>query len=221
MKTAIVVGATGLVGKQLIGLLCQDSRFTKVVAITRKPYSFYNPKVINKVIDFSQLSSYKHCFVGDALFSCLGTTLKQAGSRAAQRIVDVEYQLQIAQIASLNKVTHYFLVSSSGANSNAVSSYFKMKGELEDKVKTLTFNKITILRPSLLIGQRSQTRIGETFASYLLSLLCKIPPFKRYRPITGRQVARKLVDTAHHQTDKIVIYSLQDLFTTHRKTTDI
>ena len=119
-------------------------------------------------IHYYPLHFSKEPLKGDVLFSCLGTTKKQAGSIAAQRIVDFDYQLQIAQIAVENGVPHYLLVSSSGANAKSRAAYMKMKGELEEQVKALPFQRISIFQPSLLLGDRPESRFGEQLAALFM-----------------------------------------------------
>jgi len=212
MKTAIVLGATGLVGKNLIRQLAGESSFEKVISVTRRPIKYTYEKVLNEVISFDHMNEAGNIFKGDVLFSCLGTTKKQAGSLQNQRIVDFDFQYQAAKISAQNGVAHYVLVSSSGANKNSSSPYLKMKGELEDEVMTLPFKKISILQPSLLVGERKEVRFGEAFASWVLPILCKLPPLKRYRPISGDAVARKMVSIGLSQRSSREIYALDEIF---------
>ncbi|KZN62412.1 hypothetical protein N473_19355 [Pseudoalteromonas luteoviolacea CPMOR-1] len=212
MKTAIVLGATGLIGKSLVQQLAEQAEVEKVVAITRRPVDYPSDKITNQVVDFDNLSQFAHTFQGDVLFSCLGTTKKQAGSIAKQRIVDLDYQLQVAKLAAQNQIKHYFLVSSSGANANSHSPYLQMKGELEQQVKQLHFDTVNIFQPSLLIGQRSDIRIAETLGNYLLPTLCKLPWLKKYRPISGQQVAKKMVAVAMTEHKRTQTYALDVLF---------
>lgn len=212
MTTAIVVGATGLIGEALVEQLANDNTITKIIAVTRRNVPFNSPKVVNKVIDFENLNQYSLVFKGDILFSCLGTTRKLAGSIQNQRRVDLDYQYQIARLARDNDVKHYLLVSSSGANAQSRSAYLQMKGELENKVTQLDFESTSILRPSLLLGHRNHFRLGETIGSYILPFLCKLPGLARYRPITGVQVAKKLVQVAKGPDNKHQVFSLDELF---------
>jgi len=195
-KTAIVVGSTGLVGAHLVELLAKSDVFDKVVSITRRPIAYETSKVENHVVDFSRLNDYPALFNGHALFSCLGTTAKQAGSLNAQRLVDLEFQLCAAELAKQQGVSHYLLVSSSGANASSLSPYLKMKGELERSVEALEFDVTTIVQPSLLLGHRADTRLAEGLASQVLPLVCKLPWLAKYRPITGLDVAKKLLECA-------------------------
>lgn len=196
-KTAIVIGATGLVGSQIVNQLLKAEHVDKVITLTRRalrePEQHKSTKVENHVVDFDRLPDSAALFQGDILFSCLGTTVKQAGSIKAQRIVDLDYQYQAAKLAQEQGVSHYLLVSSSGADSNSVSPYLKMKGELEDKIEGLGFQYVSIFQPSLLLGKRESARVAEGLASKVLPLICKLPGLKRYRPIYGAEVAQKMV----------------------------
>ncbi|AOT08805.1 NAD-dependent epimerase/dehydratase family protein [Pseudoalteromonas luteoviolacea] len=212
MKTAIVLGATGLIGKILVQQLIEQAAIEKVIAITRRPVDYQSDKIINQVVDFDNLTQFVHIFHGDMLFSCLGTTKKQAGSIAKQRTVDLDYQLQVAKLAAQNQIKHYFLVSSSGANADSSSSYLQMKGELEHHVKQLHFDTVNIFQPSLLVGQRPDTRIAETLGNYLLPTICRLPWLKKYRPISGQQVAKKMVSVAMTKHKKSHTYALDVLF---------
>ncbi|TQF70291.1 NAD(P)H-binding protein [Pseudoalteromonas luteoviolacea] len=212
MKTAIVLGATGLIGKHLVEQLQHHSLFSKVVAVTRRPVDFGSAKVTNAVVNFEQLENHADVFQGDILFSCLGTTKKQAGSIAKQRIVDFDYQLQAAQLAKRNKVAHYLLVSSSGANGKSRSPYLKMKGQLEDEIRQLHFERTSIIQPSLLLGQRDHTRIAETLGSYFLPVLCKLPSLRRFKPIKGSQVATKMVEISLMPPQNKCFFKLDELF---------
>ncbi|MDK2594096.1 NAD(P)H-binding protein [Pseudoalteromonas obscura] len=212
MKTAIVLGATGLIGQRVTQILAQQPVIEKVVAVTRRPIQYDSEKIVNEVVNFEKLNHYQHIFQGHMLFSCLGTTRKQAGSIAEQRRVDFDYQYQAASLAAYNQVAHYLLVSSSGANANSVSPYLKMKGELEQNIKQLGFKHLSIFQPSLLIGHRPDTRIAETIGNHLLPLICKLPGLQKYRPISGAQVATKMVSVAMSGPPPYETYRLDEIF---------
>jgi len=212
-KIAIVIGATGLIGQALIEALVHAQHIDKVRVLTRRPFKHPSLKVECHVIDFEHLEDYAILFAGDILFSALGTTIKQAGSVAAQRKVDLEYQFKAVQLAQKMGVSHYLLVSSSGANAHSKNPYLKMKGELEDKVKQLVFPCISIFQPSLLVGHRVKLRLGEKFASWILSIICILPRLKRYRPITGKQVATKMVQVSRQLGAGIDYFKLDEIFT--------
>lgn len=211
-KTAVIVGSTGLVGSHLTSLLANAPFIFKIVSITRRPVRYDSKKIVNVVLEYEQLANYSHYFKGDFLFSCLGTTRKQAGSIEAQRKVDLEYQLTAAKIACDNNVGHYFLVSSSGANANSNNAYLAMKGELEQSIKKLPFKSITIIQPSLLLGNRNQSRLAEGIGGLLLPTLCKLPGLHRFRPIHAKLVAKKMLELSESTTFGIHTVTLDQVF---------
>lgn len=193
VKKAIVIGATGLVGRCVVEQLLAAEHIDQVVSLSRRPIEYESKKHINYLVDYDCLDRYADLFKGDYLFSCLGTTRKQAGSLAAQRKVDVDYQYHAAQLAAQQGLSHYLLVSSSGADTSSHNAYLKMKGELEEKVSNLNFNRVSVFQPSLLLGARKQKRTAEMLGAYLLPLICLLPGLRRYRPIQAEQVARKMI----------------------------
>lgn len=211
-KKAIVIGATGLVGNAVVELLLASEHFDKVITLTRRKMSHSSDKFENHTVDFDQLDKHAALFKADLLISCLGTTLKQAGSLSAQRTVDLDYQFMVAQLAANHGINHYLLVSSSGANSTSKNAYLQMKGELEEKVSTLNFARISILQPSLLLGQRTQFRFGETVGAWLLPTLCLIPGLQKYRPIRAQKVAQKLYSLTLFEASGLEYFRLDQIF---------
>ena len=211
-KIALVIGATGLVGQALVHQLAQTESIGKVVAFTRRSVSYSSAKIDNQIIDFDLLEGYTPLFQGDYLFSCMGTTRKQAGSIEAQRKVDVDYQFNAAKLAVGNGVRHYLLISSSGANAKSNNAYLKMKGELEQKIQTLPFNRISIFQPSLLLGKRTNVRMGEKFASWVMPAFCQIPGLRRFRPITDEQVAARMIWVSQNPGPPVEFYTLDEIF---------
>lgn len=197
MKKAIVIGATGMVGTQLIDLLLHTRQYSEVVSLVRKPTGITHPKLSEYRIDFDKPEKWKELIKGDVLFSTLGTTLARAGSKDAQYKVDFTYQYEIARIAAKNGVQRYVLVSSAGANARSGAFYMRMKGQLEDAVKTLPFQVVSIIRPGQLAGERTEKRMGETIGLKVMKFLNKIGMFKRYRPIHARQVALAMINAAN------------------------
>ncbi len=209
---ATVIGATGLVGRELVDQLADADHISKVITITRRSSKHSSSKVLNQVVDFDHLEDYASSFSADFLFSCLGTTRKQAGSIAGQRKVDHDFQFKAAQLAESNGVHHYLLVSSSAANDQSNNPYLKMKGELEQRIKSLSFERISIFQPSLLLGQRTDFRLGEKLAGWVLPLLCTLPGLRRFRPITGEQVAAKMVQVSRQSGQGLERFQLDELF---------
>jgi uncharacterized protein YbjT (DUF2867 family) len=200
-NTAIILGATGLVGRHLVNLLLDDTRYKQVKVFVRRPLGFEHPKLVQHVIDFDHPEEWQELVTGDALFSCLGTTIRAAGSREIQYKVDYTYQYRGAKIAAGNGVSIYVLVSSSGANSASKFFYPRIKGELDRDVEKLPFHIIRILKPSVLAGERQEKRPGESLAVVLGNLLIPlIPPLKKYRPIPAAIVAKAMINAANDTT---------------------
>lgn len=211
-NTALVIGATGLVGRALTNQLAEAGHISKIITLTRRPAPHPSAKVQNQVIDFDHLEDYAASFRADLLFSCLGTTRKKAGSIAAQRQVDLDYQYRAAQLAAVHGVRHYLLVSSSNANPVSNNPYLKMKGELEERVQTLPFKRISIFQPSLLRGSRVDFRFGEKLGSWVLDMVCRFPWLRRFRPISGEQVAARMVQVSQQPGQSLEWFRLDEIF---------
>lgn len=216
-KTAIIIGASGLVGSCLLPQLLQNDKYRKIKVFVRKELSFKHEKLEQHVVDFDNLEKSRHLITGDELFSTLGTTRRKAGSKEAQYKVDYNYQYNFARIASENKVEKYFLVSSAGASENSKNFYLKMKGELDRDVQRLNFKTIEIFRPSALAGKRKETRVAEIMAVKVGIFLARIAPkYRKYRPVHGYIVARGLVNLAN--SAKVIekleakIYTFDEIF---------
>ena len=199
---AIVLGATGATGQELVKLLLKDPNFSKVTIFVRKKPRVKHKKLTTYEIDFSRLNEYKGLINGDVIFSALGTTLSQAGSKTQQYLVDFNYQYEFAKIGSENKVIHYSLVSSVGANIKSPFFYPKTKGALEEAVKKLGFNNIYIFQPPFLIRQSNLIRPGEKIALKILKLLNQIGILKSQKPISVSDLAQKMINEI--KSDKTV-----------------
>ena len=212
MKTALVIGATGLVGRELVQQLLQDNRFDKVVPFVRRTTGVSQAKLQEHRINFDAMESWQHLVTGDVLFSALGTTIRQAGSQSAQYKIDYTYQYNVAKAAALNGVSTYVLVSSAGANADSRIFYSRMKGELEEAVKMLSIPFIHIIQPGLLTGDRKEFRLGEKLATPLLSAITLLPGIRKYRPIHARIVAKAMINAAFEQSQPITTHTLEGVF---------
>ena len=192
-RTANVIGATGLVGKQLVSLLLKDENFGKVRIFVRKDSGISHPKLEQQIIDFKKYETWEKQLTGDVLFSTLGTTLKQAGSKEKEYEVDFTFNLNFAKKAKDNGIKNYVLVSSVGANSRSGIFYTRMKGELDDEVARLGFENLSILRPSSLTGKREEKRLMEMISIPIATFLTKFI-FKKYRPISDKIVAAAMIN---------------------------
>ncbi len=194
-KTAIVIGATGLVGSHLLQDLLKDKYFDKVIVLSRRTTGIKDGKLTEHIVNFDDVSSYQKLVKGDVLFSCMGTTIKKAGSKDAQWKIDYTYQLEVAEAARKNEVSSMVLVSSSGASSKSRIFYSRMKGELEEAIRKLNFSNYLIFQPSLLVGPRTEVRRGEQWGEKIAKVLMKVlPPLRKYKPIHGAEVAQAMIN---------------------------
>jgi uncharacterized protein YbjT (DUF2867 family) len=212
MKTALLIGATGLVGSALLDLLLNDSRFEKVKVFVRRGTGKSHPKLEEYQVDFDALSNWKDFLKGDVLFSALGTTLKKAGSKEAQYKIDYTYQYEVAKAAAENGVPLLVLVSSAGASSQSNIFYSRIKGELEAAVQTFSFSHIHILQPGILKGNREEFRLGEGIGVGLLTVLGKLSGHQKYRPVPAITVAQAMRNAAFRQQHKIERWTLEGVF---------
>jgi uncharacterized protein YbjT (DUF2867 family) len=193
-RTAVVAGATGLVGGELVRALAEDPDYDRVIALVRRPIDLPS-KVESLVVDFDRLGDA--VFTADDAFSALGTTIKKAGSKEAFRKVDYDYAYAFAELAK-KSAKGFFLVSALGANAKSSIFYNQVKGELEDAIATLGFESFAAARPSILEGERAERRVGEAIGGGLASLVGALPftATRRLRPVPGRLVARALIALA-------------------------
>jgi uncharacterized protein YbjT (DUF2867 family) len=212
MKTALVIGATGLVGKELVGQLLQDTRFGKVIVFVRRAASRTHPKLEEHIVDFDHPAGWRDLVRGDVLFSAMGTTIGKAGSQEAQYKIDYTYQYDAAHAAAENGVPAYVLVSSAGASSQSRIFYSRMKGELEDAVKGLPFSYIRIMQPGILAGDREEFRMGERIGIGVMSVLGHLPGLTAYKPYHASVVARAMIRAALEEDARIRTYKLKDIF---------
>jgi len=208
-----MIGATGLVGSQLLAQLLGDERFGGVLALGRKKTGRSHPKLEDQVIDFDVPASCSSLVKGDVAFSALGTTLRQAGSQAAQKKVDYDYQFAFAKAAAQNGVAAYVLVSSASASPSSRVFYSRIKGELDRDVQKLGFGRVRIMRPSLLGGDRQAARPGEKIGSVVLGALNALGIAKKYREIHGDVVAKAMIQAALDPEPGTRIFTLDEIFT--------
>jgi uncharacterized protein YbjT (DUF2867 family) len=192
MKTAIVIGATGLVGSTLVKQLLDNSIYSKVVLLLRKPLNISHSKLVQEVIDFDKLDASK--IVGDDLFCAMGTTIRKAGSQEAQYKIDCTYPYEIGKIAKANGVKQYILVSAVGANLKSSNFYLKTKGSVEQQVQSLGFQNFVSLRPSMLLGDRGEFRLGEKIGMVLSNMLSPLlfGSLRKYHGIEASDVAKAM-----------------------------
>ncbi len=190
---AIVVGATGATGTDLLNLLFTDSSFDKINIFVRRETSIHNNKLDTNIIDFDKPEEWKKKVKGDVLFSCLGTTLKAAGSKKAQWKIDYDYQYEFAKAARQNGVSNYVLVSSASASKDSSFFYTKMKGQLEEDIKKLGFEKTIILKPPLL-ERKGSKRPGEVWGLKILKFINSLGILKSQRPLSTENLAKVMIN---------------------------
>ncbi|GAB3424784.1 NAD(P)H-binding protein [Niabella aquatica] len=208
---ALVIGATGATGKDLVHQLLENKSFEEVHIFVRKHFEQLHQKLKIHVIDFERPQDWEHLVKGTVAFSCMGTTLKAAGSKAAQRKVDYDYQYNFAKAASENKVDDYVLISAYGADAGSAIFYNKLKGELENAVKKLRFKRIVILRPGLL-ERKNTRRFGEALSGKILKMVTSLGLFKRFKPLPTSVLAKAMINALHLQPDGITAIRLNEIF---------
>ena len=209
MKTALLAGATGLIGGQLLPLLLADNYYEKVIVISRKPLEIQHSKLQNVVVNFEQLYSVSNELKADDVYCCLGTTIRQVGSQEKFRRVDYDYPKELAWITRQNGARQYLLVSALGADISSRIFYNRVKGETELIISQSGFEGIHIFRPSLLIGPRKEHRSGEEAAKVFYKYLGFLIPAK-YKSIESVKVARAMLAYAkQNQTGHFIHESIQ------------
>ena len=210
-KTAIVVGATGLVGSHILKHLLSDNRYAKVIVFHRRSTGLKSPKLTEHIIKFDEINIWRHLIKGDELYSALGTTIKKAGNETAQYKIDYDHQLDVAKAAASNGIPSYALVSSLGASKKSKTFYLNMKGCLDKQVQKIGFKKVLIIQPSFLKGNRSESRPWEKVGIIAADIITKLPWLKKYKPIHAQQVAKAMInglnDPASH-----TIYEGEEVF---------
>ena len=202
---ALVIGATGATGQEIVSQLLENDSFNSVSIFVRKDPNITHSELKTYAIDFSKLEEYKELIKGDVLFSCLGTTLRDAGSKEKQYLVDYTYQYEFAKIASDNGVPIYSLISSTGANENSPFFYPKIKGKLEEAVKKLSFKTIQIFQPPTLIRQKNLIRLGEKIGIKIFGFLNSFGILKSQKPLPVSTLARVMVEKLKmKQKEKII-----------------
>ena len=193
---ALVIGATGATGREIVKSLLNDNEVEKVTIFVRNLPTLEHEKLKTHVIDFNEIEKHKDLISGNVLFSALGTTKKAAGGKKEQYLVDYTYQYEFAKIASENGMGQLSLVSSVGANFKSFFFYPKIKGALEEAVKKLNFKQIDIFQPPMLVRQPDLMRAGEKSGIKFLHRLNKIGILKSQKPLAVEALAQKMLKMA-------------------------
>jgi uncharacterized protein YbjT (DUF2867 family) len=193
MKTALIVGASGLIGKHLAQKLLESNYYEKVSVIVRKPLNIIHPKLEQIIMDFENLDASK--IMAEDIFCCLGTTMKQAGSKEAFYKVDFTYPLNFAKAGLANGAKQFLFVSSMGADEKSLVYYSRVKGEIEKALSDLHYSTLLIFRPSMLEGERENPRMGEKIGNVVMNFFAPLIPDK-YKVIMGEKVAQAMLELA-------------------------
>ncbi|MGG0240375.1 oxidoreductase [Bacillus rhizoplanae] len=212
-RSALVLGASGLVGQEVTQLLIDSDYYDSVTIFVRKPLEWEHEKLQQKQVDFSILEQYKEFFAVDDVFNCLGTTIKKAKTKENFKKVDYDYTIRAARLAEEQGVQNFLVISSMGANTKSLFFYSQVKGQMEEDIKKLVIDGIHIFRPSLLLGEREEFRFGERMGekiSGIMPFLFK-GSFTKYRPISAEQVARGMYVTALREESGVHVHESSEI----------
>ena len=209
MKTALVFGSSGLIGGHLLNELIQSDNYNKIKLFVRSDYGSIHSKTEIIKTDFNNLENHKEDIKGDDCFFCIGTTKQNSPDKNEYRRVELDVPKQIAQIAKSNLVNSFVFVSSGYADPKSSGDYLKFKGEVEEELKRLNFPNLGIMRPSFLLGNRKEKRIGEKIGIFVFKLLSPlfVGPLKKMKPIHSEIVAKAMIKISKNENDQIVFES--------------
>ncbi|OIJ13424.1 hypothetical protein BKP37_10650 [Anaerobacillus alkalilacustris] len=212
-KTALIFGATGLVGNELIKLLLQREEYYKIVSVSRRSVGLTHEKLKEYIVDFNKLEQYEKLFKVDTVFCALGTTMKQAKTKEQFIKVDFDFPLKIAELAKENGVRQFFIITAMGANPKSKFFYNRVKGDVEGAIKELQLPSLYIVRPSLLLGNRKDNRLGEEIGQMIA---VKLPflfggPFQKYKPNRSEDVARAMYNLSLNEQRGVYVIETSSL----------
>ena len=209
MKTALLFGASGLVGSHVLNQLISNNNYSKIKLFVRSSINMSDPKIEIIQTDFNNLENHREDIKGDDCFFCIGTTKKNSPDKNEYKRVELEVPKQIAQIAKSNLVNSFVFISSGYADPKSSGDYLKFKGEVEEELKRLNFPKLGIMRPSFLLGDRKEKRIGEKIGIFVFKLLSPLflGPLKKMKPIHSATVAKAMITITQNDSSKIIFES--------------
>ena len=209
MKTALLFGSSGLVGGHLLNQLINDNKYSKIKLFIRKDPEISDLKVEVIKTNFNNLENHKEDIKGEDCFFCIGTTKQNSPDKNEYRRVELEVPKQIAQIAKSNLVNSFVFVSSGYADPKSSGDYLRFKGEVEEELKRLNFPKLGIMRPSFLLGDRKEKRIGEKIGIFVFKLLSPlfVGPLKKMKPIHSATVAKSMIAISQNDISQIIFES--------------
>ncbi|MFN8254827.1 MAG: NAD-dependent epimerase/dehydratase family protein [Bacteroidales bacterium] len=208
-KTACIFGSTGLTGSKLVKILTVDQRYDKIIQFNRRSVKNTAQQITEILGDFNSLSEFSTMLRADEFYCCLGTTIKKAGSKKAFEEVDLQYPIKIAEIAALNSVNKFLVISSIGASDKSRNFYLNVKGKMEKELKNRLGDKLFIFRPSLLLGNRNEKRFGEQFAGFFMKIFgfLFVAGLKKYKAIKVETVAQAMVNVANSNENRSIFES--------------
>ena len=209
MKTALIFGSSGLVGKNLLNQVINNSNYSKIKIFVRSSPDISDRKIEIINTDFKDLEIIKNLITGDDCFFCIGTTKKNSPDKKEYRRIELDLPKKIAQISKSNNVKSFIFVSSGFADPKNSGDYLKFKGLVEEEIKSLNFQKIGILRPSFLLGKRKEKRLGEKIGIFIFKLLSPlfVGPIKKMKPIHSEKVAKAMIQIANKNIQQIIFES--------------
>ena len=209
MKTALLFGASGLVGNHLLNQLIGNNNYSKIKLFVRSSINISDPKIEIIQTDFNNLENQREDIKGDDCFFCIGTTKQNSPDKNEYRRVELEVPKKIAQIAKSNLVNSFVFISSGYADPKSSGDYLKFKGEVEEELKRLNFAKLGIMRPSFLLGDRKEKRIGEKIGIFVFKLLSPLflGPLKKMKPIHSATVAKAMIAITQNDSSQIIFES--------------
>lgn len=208
---ALIIGATGATGKDLVQVLLQNADYTAVVIFVRRSTGIVHPKLTEIVTDFDNVEEVSEFIKGDVWFSCMGTTLKTAGTKEKQSHIDYDIPAKFAEIAKGNGIPKVVLLSAYGASATSKVFYSSIKGKLEDKIGGLSFDQYIIFRPGLLL-RKNTDRLGERISAGILHFLNALGLIRKFKPLPTHILAEKMAKAPKVVAEKKRIVSLQDIF---------
>ena len=209
MKTALLFGASGLVGSHVLSQLISNNNYSKIKLFVRSTIDISDPKIEIIQTDFNNLENHKEDIIGDDCFFCIGTTKKNSPDKNEYKRVELEVPKQVAQIAKSNSVNSFVFISSGYADPKSSGDYLKFKGEVEEELKKLNFPKLGIMRPSFLLGDRKEKRVGEKIGIFVFKLLSPLflGPLKKMKPIHSATVAKAMIAITQNDSSKKIFES--------------
>ena len=209
MKTALIFGSSGLIGNQLLELLVNNDKYSKIKLFVRSETSNLNSKIEIIKTDFNNLENHKDSIIGDDCFFCIGTTRKNTPNKNEYIKIEYDLPVEVAKIAKENSINSFTYVSSLGANPNASGLYLKNKGQAEEALKQLNFPKLSIFRPSILLGNRKENRIGEKIGIFVMKSFSPLflGKMKKYKPIQVKNVAIAIVKVTENNFQQTIFES--------------